>query len=365
MKKGILLVSVFLLLFNSIALVDAKRVIAQTVDAKDISHLEKQGCKVTHSAKELVTGVSLDCPDNLQINVAYEEDELIHIADTRTNDKVGASQVQDSGNTGAGRVIAVLDTGIDVSHPELSSSVYGGKCYLSNCYSYNDDNGHGSHVAGIITADGVIPAAKGIAPDARIFAGKILDANGNGYFSDMIAAINDVAGMPGIDAISMSISTLQVYTKSCDRTYSTLKAAINNAISKGKIVIVAAGNDPRGVGAPACISTAVAVGAVDFNDAIAAFSGRGSTFKLNGIVAPGVGIYSTFMNGSYTYLSGTSMATPAVSGTVALMKAKNPSLTVSQIKSILFSTALDLGKKGDDNIYGNGRLDALKAVSAS
>ncbi|MBI5224480.1 S8 family serine peptidase [Candidatus Micrarchaeota archaeon] len=363
MNKGFF-VAILLLLINASILVDAKRVISQSIDDSQISKLQKDGCKITHSAKELLTAVSFDCPENAKLSVAVEDDEQVSISDIRANDLVGASIVHSSFNAGAGRVIAILDTGVDYNHSELNTSIFGGKCYMAGCGSYFDDNGHGSHVAGIITADGVNPLAKGIAPDAKIFAGKVLDANGNGYFSDVIAGINDVANMDGIDAISMSLSTSNVYRKNCDLSYSSLKSAIDYANSKGKVVIVAAGNNAGGVGAPGCISTTIAVGAVDFNDNIASFSGRGNPMKDHGIVAPGVGIYSIY-RGGYAYLSGTSMATPAVSGTVALMRAKNPSITVAQIKAILFSTAKDLGQRNADTIYGKGRLDALKAVQAS
>jgi subtilisin family serine protease len=281
--------------------------------------------------------------------------------------------VQASGNTGSGRKVVVLDTGYNYNHPELSSSYLGGKDFVNDDDDPADDNGHGSHVAGLITADGVDPKAKGVAPAAEIIAGKVLAANGGGYFSDVVAAIYwAVDGPDGIagteddfnaDAISMSLGTSQPYTYKgfCDSVLPDLTNAIKYARDRGVIVVVAAGNSgSSGVSIPGCISYSTTVGAVDSKDKVTTWSGKGSALD---ITAPGVSLYSCWLGSDYKTASGTSMATPVVSGTVALIKSAHPEYSVSQIEDALFKTAKDLGKAGKDTSYGWGRVDAYGAVN--
>jgi subtilisin family serine protease len=280
--------------------------------------------------------------------------------------------VQSSGNNGTGRKIVILDTGYNYLHPELSSSYLGGKDFVNNDDPF-DDNGHGSHVAGIITADGVDAKAKGVAPGTGIIVGKVLDSSGSGYFSDVVAAIYwAVDGPDGVygtaddfnaDAISMSLGTSSLYTYRgfCDDVMPDLTNAIKYARSKNIIVIVAAGNSgSTGVSIPGCISYSTTVSAVDSKDKIAAWSGKVDAVDIS---APGVNIYSTWLGTSYKTASGTSMATPMVSGVVALIKFAHPEYTVDQIENALFNTAKDLGKKGKDTSYGWGRIDAYGAVN--
>jgi thermitase len=169
-----------------------------------------------------------------------------------------------------------LGTGISYLHPELSSSYAGGKDFVNNDFNPLDDNGHGTHVAGIITADGLNALAKGAATSAGVLSGKVLDASGSGYLSAIIAGVYWAADDPSVDAISLSLGTSQTWKKSnCDSASPDFTSAVNYALSKGKIVVAAAGNSPGGVSLPGCISGVVAVDAVDSSDKIASFSGRG------------------------------------------------------------------------------------------
>ena len=332
------------------------------------------GCKkVKESGKALTV---LSCDPNIGTQLGLQEDIRVFAQDSTANAQIGANAVQTNGNTGSGRKVVVLDTGYNYGHPELSSSYLGGKDFVNNDDDPADDNGHGSHVAGIITADGVNATAKGIAPDAGVIAGKVLDAAGSGYFSDVEEAIYwavDVAtkgadGLAGtsddvvVDAISLSLGTGKpyVYKGTCDNVLPTLTTAIKYAVDHGVLVVVAAGNSGRaGVSIPGCISYSTTVGAVNDFDKVASFSGRGSAVDIS---APGVTIYSSTLGSSYASWSGTSMATPMVSATAALVKFAHPEYTVSQLESALFSTAKDLGKLGKDIDYGWGRVGANLAV---
>ncbi|MDP3772338.1 MAG: S8 family serine peptidase [bacterium] len=364
-----------------------RRVIAHT--QKEVDGALARGCTIV---RETQTIKALYCPDEAAASLSLADDVRVFALDDEkegevratagrlrigtasasANQQIGASVVQASGNTGVGRKIVVLDTGYNYAHPELISSYLGGKDFVNNDADPADDNGHGSHVAGIITADGIDPNAKGVAPSASVIAGKVLDLNGSGYFSDVVAAIYwAVNGQDGVydtvddfgaDAISLSLGTAAPYTYkgSCDGVLPDLTNAVKYATQHNITVVVAAGNSGgAGVSLPGCISYSTTVGAVDSRDKIASFSGRGKTLD---ITAPGVGIYSTVLGSGYASWNGTSMATPMVSGVIALMKSAHSSLTTAQIQTKLFSTAKDLGAFGKDTTYGWGRVNAAKAV---
>lgn len=323
-----------------------------------------KGC--TDLGLELRTARALECPPGTNFAGAdVSEDVEVFAMDLSADNQVKANLVWNN-TTGTGRMVAVLDTGTNYNHVELSSSYAGGRDFVNNDLDPMDDNGHGTHVAGIITADGVSANAKGVAPGASILSGKVLDASGSGSFSNIIAAMYWAADNPSVDVISMSIGTSRTFKNlNCDSYIPDMTTAVNYAVAHGKVVVAAAGNSKTGVSNPGCISGVITVGAVGSNDVIASWSGRGFSAKDHGVVAPGVSLYSAWLGTSYATASGTSMATPVVSGTIALMKQKNPSLTVAQIKSILYTTSKDLGSAGYDTTYGHGRVDAQAAVAAS
>ncbi len=341
------------------------------------------GCTVVRQTKQIT---ALECPKNVADILVLAEDVHVFALGKKSeetspeldamsvaaNQQIGANLVQVAGNTGAGRKVVVLDTGYNYLHPELSSSYLGGKDFVNNDANPMDDNGHGSHVAGIITADGIVASAKGVAPGTGIIAGKVLGSDGSGYFSDVVASIYwAVDGPDGIygnaddfaaDAISLSLGTSApyLYKGNCDTVMPDLTAAIRYAVQKNIPVVVAAGNSGNpGVSLPGCISYATTVGAVDSTDKVASFSGRGSAVDIS---APGVNIYSSTLGTSYASWSGTSMATPMVTAVIALMKSAHPLYTHSQVENKLFTTAKDLGKKGKDTDFGWGRVVANLAV---
>lgn len=344
------------------------RVIAHT--DKEVADAVAHGCKVVREARTLK---ALVCSESVASSLGLQEDVRVFAVDAGANTQIRADLVQSSGNNGEGRKIAVLDTGYNYNHQELSSSYLGGKDFVNNDDNPFDDNGHGSHVAGIVTADGIDAKAKGVAPAAGVISGKVLDASGSGYFSDVVAAIYwAVDGNDGIagtaddfnaDAISMSLGTSQPYTYKgfCDNVLPDMTTAVKYAVDRNVIVAAAAGNSGNaGVSIPGCISYSTTIGAVDSKDKIASFSGRG---KAVDIVAPGVSIYSSWLGNGYATASGTSMATPVVSGAVALVKFAHPGYTAAQVQNALFKTAKDLGKAGKDTSYGWGRVDAYGAVN--
>jgi len=367
----ILLTISSILVFSAVATAKqdkGKRVIAHSTE--EVAAALAQGCTIARETRGMT---ALICPESTATALGLQEDILMFAMDSGANTQIKASLVQSSGNTGAGRKIAILDSGYNYNHPELSSSYLGGKDFVNNDNDPMDDNNHGSHVAGIITADGIDPKAKGAAPNAGIVSAKVLDAQGSGYFSDSVAAIYWAVDGPdgvygtgdeaGVDAISMSLgsSSPYVYKSTCDTVMPDMKTAIDYARSKGVLVVVAAGNSGNaGVSIPGCISSATTVGAVDKLDKIASFSGRGSSVD---VTAPGVSLWSSVLGTNYASYSGTSMATPVVSGTVALIKAAHPGYSASQTETSLTKTAKDLGKAGKDNNFGYGRVDAQAATT--
>lgn len=337
---------------------------------EEVTRAAAKGCREVRHVYELH---AFECDAVAAEALGFPEDIKVFALDSGANAKIGATSVHAAGNTGAGRTIVVLDTGYNYSHPELNSSFLGGKDFVNNDDDPMDDNGHGSHVAGLITADGITSQARGAAPDAGIISGKVLAANGGGYFSDIIAAIYWAVNGPdgvygtaddfGVDAISMSLGTAQPYTYKgfCDSVFSDMTNAVKYAVDHGVAVVVATGNSgSAGVSIPGCISYATTVGAVDSLDKIANFSGKGKAVDIS---APGVNLFSSWLGSSYLSASGTSMATPVVSATVALIKFTHPNYTVAQVQSALFTTAKDLGKYGWDNSYGWGRVNAAGAAN--
>lgn len=258
-------------------------------------------------------------------------------------------------NKGTGVKVAIIDTGIDYNHPDLDGNYKGGYNFVSNNYDPNDDNGHGTHVAGIIAAEENGIGVVGVAPEASLYAVKVLDSTGSGTFSNVIAGI-DWSVNNGMQVISMSLGA--------NEGSISLKNAVDNANSSGVVVVAAAGNDGNSAGTtdtvdyPARYDSVIAVAATDSSNTRASFSSTGPAVEVS---APGVSVYST-IPGGYGYKSGTSMATPHVTGTAALIIASNPNLTNVEVRQILRNTSTDLGDPGKDNKYGYGLINANKAA---
>jgi thermitase len=259
-------------------------------------------------------------------------------------------------STGGVRV-GVVDTGIDKTHPELASKVKAcaqsilniGLMQNGQC---NDDHGHGTHTAGTIAAltnNGV--GVAGVAPNAELAICKALNAAGSGFTTDIVKCINWLRTTGGARIISMSIG---------GGTTTTFNNELSAAYAAGVLLIAAAGNDGDAtMNYPAAHPDVVSVAATDSNDARASFSNCNADVE---IAAPGVNILSTAPGGGYQTMSGTSMATPHVSGVAAVvMKQKN--LTAAQTRALLTSTADDLGAAGRDTCFGFGRVNLARAAA--
>lgn len=257
--------------------------------------------------------------------------------------------------TGKGIKIAVVDTGITLDHKDLV--VVGGASFVSYTDSYTDDNGHGTHVAGIIGARNNEIGVVGIAPEVSLYAVKVLDANGSGYISDIIAGIN-WAIENKMDIINLSIGT--------NLSYSSLKAIVDKANNNGILVVAAAGNngtdDGKGdsINYPARYESVIAVTATDNKDRRAAFSSTGAMAE---VAAPGDSVLSTFLNNGYAKMSGTSMAAPYASGALALLKQAYPTVDHIQLRALLRQNAIDLGEAGHDNQFGTGLIQAVAMLT--
>lgn len=254
--------------------------------------------------------------------------------------------------TGRGVRVAVLDTGIDTRHPDLRTVAREGHSSMEGGKGTADDNGHGTHVAGTIVAQRTGRGVVGVSPGATVYAVKTLDRNGSGKLSNLIDGIGwCVQNRIRVMNLSLSSSTEN----------QTFRDAVAAARRAGITLVCAAGNNgpgPNTVGYPAKFPESISVGAINKDSEIASFSARGQELTL---AAPGVDIKSTWLRRSYKTISGTSMAAPHVTGVVALMLEADPSLTPSDIKAVLQSTALRLdGFKTEEQ--GAGVIDAAAAV---
>lgn len=273
-------------------------------------------------------------------------------------DRVDAEKVWPTGNSADPIKVAVVDTGISSTHPDLVANIKGGVNTITGG-SWSDDNGHGSHVAGIIGALNNTSGVVGVAPLVNLYAVKVLSASGSGYVSDIIEGLQ-WAVANGMQVVNMSLGT------SVD--VQSFHDAVTATYNAGVTLVAAAGNSGGAVGYPGAYPEVISVSATDSNNVLASFSSRGPEVDL---AAPGVNIYSTYKGGSYATLSGTSMASPHVAGAVALVL--NTAVGVwdadldgvwdpSEVQNKLQSTAMDLGATGYDTLYGWGLVNAWTAV---
>ena len=324
--------------------------------------------------------------------------------------KVGANQVWEQGYMGQGVVVAVIDTGVNYNHVDVADHLWdGGSEFPHHGYDVKnhdndpmDDHGHGSHCSGTVLGDGTAGSQTGMAPEATLMCVKCLDETGNGGAQNISEGIQ-WAVEHGCDMFSMSLGL--PLSSIPDRTL--LRHTCEAALDAGIVAAIAAGNEgnsqymypiPNNVRVPgSCpppymdevqgenpgdLTCSVCVGAVDYNDNAAYFTSRGPVTWQNtefgdypyqpgiglirpDVCAPGVDIKSLNFetNTGYTYMSGTSMATPCVAGCMALMLSKDINLTPSDVCRILEETAVPLAI-GKSNTYGFGRVNVLAAVEA-
>ena len=299
-------------------------------------------------------------PNYLRATLAVPNDQLYRQFQWNLR-KIQAEQAWDITTGSPDVVVAVLDTGIDSSHPDLAGKLVPGYDFLNDTPNPADDSGHGTHKAGVIgavTNNGA--GVAGISWGARIMPVKVLNSGGTGPDS-VIARGIAYAVDHGARVINMSFGS--------STTSRILASAVSYATNKGALLVAAAGNTAKSDNAeiyPAAYDQVLAVAATDENDKVADFSQH---HPYVGVSAPGVHIVSTFWRGagygSYVSSSGTSDAAPHVSGLAALIWSANPSLSNVQVRRIIQDTADDLGPPGKDDYYGTGRNNAFKALSAA
>ncbi len=274
-------------------------------------------------------------------------------------DRVDAELVWPSGNTADPIKVGIIDTGISAKHPDLLANVKGGVNTINPLKSWNDDNGHGSHVAGIVAALDNDIGVIGVGPAINLYAIKVLSASGSGYLSDVIEGIQ-WAIANNMQVINMSLGTASDIQSFHD--------AVTAAKDAGIVVTAAAGNSGGAVIFPAAYPEAIAVSAADQDNVIASWSSRGPEIDL---AAPGVSIYATYKGTHYATLSGTSMAAPHVAGSAALVlntpvgsydANANGKWDPDEVQTKLQATATELGDAGFDNLYGWGLVNAYAAT---
>lgn len=356
--------------------------------------------RVLDTYKTLISGVLVEA-DELEVeklqkmpNVRVYPDRKVYVNLMDSISQISADlvhEIVDSNGdflTGKGVTIAVLDTGVDHNHPDLGGCL-GTGCKVIESIDFTgtvasglgvDDHGHGTHVAATIAGDGFL---RGVAPDASIISYKVLGANGGGSSSDIIAAIERAADPnqdgsfeDAIDIISLSLGA--PYGSSDD----PMALAIDNVVSLGVIAVIGAGNDGQhqSVGTPGTARSAITVGAIDKQDSLAWFSSKGPTtdyVRKPDLSAPGVDICAAQWNGwldshncsdqeEHIAISGTSMATPHVSGVAALLLQQKPDLNPEEVKSILMQSSSPVNRDHTLNYelsYGAGVVDALRAIN--
>ena len=265
---------------------------------------------------------------------------------------------------GGSGIVAVLDTGVQADHPDLSGRVLPGRDIVNNDSNAADDNGHGTWVAGIIAAkpnDGY--GIAGISWSDKILPVKIMNSSGTGSTSALVSGIIWAADH-GATVINMSVGGFP-YSQA-------VQDAATYAWNKGAVLVGAAGNNNREESFyPASLEHVISVSATQPQDEFSHWSSYGPAVDVS---APGSSVLTTNCIasicphpewGSHTYISGTSFATPNVAGVVALIRARNPTWTPQQVVDRLFATVDDLGFAGWDNRYGRGRVNAYRALGAS
>ncbi|MEU4658295.1 S8 family serine peptidase [Streptomyces sp. NPDC023723] len=287
-----------------------------------------------------------------------------------SNAQIGTPEAWAAGLTGKGVTVAVLDSGVDADHPDLTGRIATSRSFIEG-ETVADRHGHGTHVTSTVGGSGAASDGKekGVAPGATLAVGKVLSDQGSGSESEIIAGMEWAARDVRADVISMSLGS----TEASDGTDPMAQAVNTLSAETGALFVIAAGNtgSPSSIGSPGAADAALTVGAVDSADAAAWFTSAGPRHGDNALKpdlsAPGVGILAarstlTAGEGAYTSMDGTSMATPHVAGVAALLAEEHPDWTGARLKDALMSTSKEL----DASAYrlGAGRVSVPDAIGA-
>jgi serine protease AprX len=298
-------------------------------------------------------------------------DEEVHTLLDVSVPLIGAPSVWNAGFTGKGVRVGVVDTGIDSTHPDLVGRVLVSRDFTGEGEA--DNQGHGTHVAGIIGGTGAQSGGKyrGVAPECLFVASKVLKGDGTGMMSDVIAGLEFVAEQH-VQVVNLSLGG----GSNCDGS-DALSVACDSLVDQGLVVCVAAGNSGPGagsLGSPGCAKKVITIGATDKQDGIADYSSRGPSADGRvkpDVCFPGSSIHSCRakntsmgqpLNDYYTTASGTSMATPHATGSSALLLQAQPNSVPQEIKDALMNSAKDLGL--DANTQGKGRVQLFAAFQS-
>lgn len=334
---------------------------------KDISGsvLKKLDSTVVFRSKTLSTKELIDYFTKLE-NVEFAEPNYLYLQNqvTPPNDLLYTEQYQwnlpviqtESGwDLTQGKediVIAVVDTGVDLNHPDLKNRLTKGYNVIENNHYPDDDNGHGTHVAGIIASEtNNREGTAGITWYNKIMPIKVMEAEGYGTTFDIAKGIVWAVDH-GADVINLSLGNYE--------PSSLMKKAIDYAYKKNVVMVAAAGNDNTSQPSyPAAYDKVLGVSAISYTGTRASFSNYGDYID---VTAPGVQIPSTYFNQQYAALSGTSMATPHVAGLAGLLLSVNSELKNNEVMNIIKNSAYDIGDPGDDPEFGRGLIDVRKAL---
>lgn len=284
--------------------------------------------------------------------------------------------------TGRGIVVGSIDTGVDPANPELAGRVVAFRDFINGHPDAYDDNGHGTHTIGTMIGGSKGGAPVGVAPEANVVVAKAAGANGVGPGSALLAAAQWMTDPDGNPATADQPVVVNNSWTAPDANDPWFRQMVRAWLDLGIVPVFAAGNngpDPGSIGSPAGYPEVLAVGAADEDGALSDFTARGPVIWENrdglgpvagtriikpDIVAPGVGITSTVRDG-YVASTGTSMASPHVAGTVALLAQANPNVRGQAAIDLLKATITDRGVPGPDPVYGGGQLNAEAAVAAA
>ncbi|MEV5205887.1 S8 family serine peptidase [Micromonospora sp. NPDC053740] len=299
-------------------------------------------------------------------------DGRVHADLAESTAQIGAPKLWAEGNNASGVDVAVLDSGADAEHPDLVGQIAESSSFVPEEPDILDYKGHGTHVASTIAGTGAASggAERGVAPGARLHIGKVLNSEGSGQDSWIIAGMEWAAREQKARVVSMSLGG-----ESTDGSDPMSQAVDRLSAETGALFVIAAGNSgPASIGSPGAANSALTVGAVDSTDHLADFSSQGPRAGDGGlkpeITAPGVDILAARSHlvrggaGDYTLMSGTSMATPHVAGTAALVAAAHPDWTGQRIKEALVST-VKATPEYTPYQAGAGRVDAVAAAHAT